>query len=121
MPDDSESQSRRRQLLDELETRDDVDHPHGRADASQHERQRHGKVHRRVERFEGRQVLGRLAADHRRGTAQERPPGVPGRLPLSRVVAAAMVGLILDELVGEPGPRPDAELDLLATVIENTR
>lgn len=47
--------------------------------------------------------------------------GVPadGRLPLSRVVAGAMVGLILDDLVGEPGPRPDAELDLLGRLIED--
>lgn len=47
--------------------------------------------------------------------------GVPetGRLPLSRVVAAAMVGLILDDLVGDPGPRPDAELELLSRLVED--
>jgi len=49
--------------------------------------------------------------------------GVPaaGRLPITRVVAGAMVGLILDDLVGDPGPRPDAELDLLAEVIDRAR
>lgn len=49
--------------------------------------------------------------------------GVPadGRRPLTRVVASAMVGLVLDDLVGDPGPRPDAELDLLAGLIDAAR
>jgi len=49
--------------------------------------------------------------------------GVPddGRLPLTRVVASAMTGLILDDLVGGAGERPDPELDLLATLIDSAR
>ena len=45
--------------------------------------------------------------------------GVPagGRPPVTRVVAGAMVGLILDDLVGDPGPRPDPELDLISRLI----
>jgi AcrR family transcriptional regulator len=45
--------------------------------------------------------------------------GVPeaDRRPTTRVVAGAMVGLILDDLVGDPGPRPDPELDLIGRLI----
>ncbi len=44
-----------------------------------------------------------------------------GRRAVTRVVAGAMVGLILDDLVGDPGPRPDPELELLAEVIDRAR
>lgn len=40
-----------------------------------------------------------------------------GRPAVTRVVAGAMVGLILDDLVGDPGPRPDPELDLISRLI----
>jgi AcrR family transcriptional regulator len=47
--------------------------------------------------------------------------GVEDRRPLTRVVAAALVGLALDALVADGIRRPDDELALLAELIDEAR
>jgi AcrR family transcriptional regulator len=47
--------------------------------------------------------------------------GVEDRSALTRVVAGAFVGLALDALVSDAIGRPDAELDLLADLIDRAR
>ncbi|HYF46933.1 MAG TPA: TetR/AcrR family transcriptional regulator [Acidimicrobiales bacterium] len=45
----------------------------------------------------------------------------PGRQPLTKVVAGALVGLALDALVRDGLTRPDAAFDVLADLIERAR